>query len=325
MRRISVLMISGMFLGGCAGFGGTSPSLWSMIESSGHSEPKLTAYEQGKRDLQLGSFGLAIGAFQKELAENPNSIPALNGLAIAYDRLGRHDIAQRYLDLALTLDPNAVVTLNNLAYLNLTQGNPTVAADYGRRARVAVSAGEMRVTDSVAAAVSNNLAIAADLAMNDAKVAFDVPSPSDMPSEIRQIAANEWQLNIPPMELAEAVPAAAPGMPILEDRKADPMEQLSQNAVLRVTNGTGRNLMATRFAGYLSTRGLKVQRLANAASFNYKESAIYYNPDQRDFALALSRLLPFSIKLAEAAKGSGQIEIVLGSDLLRFDDDLRST
>jgi hypothetical protein len=52
---------------------------------------------------------------------------------------------------------------------------------------------------------------------------------------------------------------------------------------------------------------------------------MYYNPDQREFALALSHSLPFPIKLAEAKKGLGEVQIILGSDLLGFDDNLRAT
>src|SRR6185369_9054130 len=119
MRRLGLLLLSGALLAGCAQLSGTDQSVWSFLEKKGQTETKLTDYELGKRSLQLGNLGLAISAFQKELALNPNSTAALNGIAIAYDRLGRHDIAQRYLDLALALDPKSVVTLNNYAYLNL--------------------------------------------------------------------------------------------------------------------------------------------------------------------------------------------------------------
>ena len=110
-------------------------SLRVAVEQSLQSQPKLTFYEQGKRNLQLGSVGLAIAAFQKELTEHPDSIPALNGLAVGYNQLGRGDVAQEYLDRALTLDPSSAVTLNNLAYLNLTEGNTAVALAYGARAQ----------------------------------------------------------------------------------------------------------------------------------------------------------------------------------------------
>lgn len=326
MRRVSLVILSGMLLAGCADLSGARPNFWALIEKRGQAEPKLTDYEQGKRYLQLGSLGLAINAFQKELAEKPNSIPALNGLAVAYDRLGRGDVAQRYLDLALTLDPKSAVTLNNLAYLNLTQGNTAVAVGYGERAREAANAGEMQLPPSVAAAVANNLAFASALAMSELHdmVSKETLNPLEITPDVERIGTNEWQIHLPPVaEISRtAAPASAAHSSNAGNGSIDWTAQLSHGARVRISNGTGRRLMAARFAGYLSGHGLKVRQLVNAPRFDYRQSAIYYNPDQREFALSLARLLPFQIRLAEAAKGFGEIEIILGSDLLTFDDGL---
>jgi tetratricopeptide (TPR) repeat protein len=328
IRRIGLLMLSGMLLAGCANLSGAAPNFWALIEKRGQAEPKLTDYEQGKRYLQLGSLGLAINAFQKELAEKPNSIPALNGLAVAYDRLGRGDVAQRYLDLALTLDPKSAVTLNNLAYLNLTQGNTAVAVGYGERAREAAGAGEMQLPPSIAAAVANNLAFANALAMSELRdmASKETLEALEITPDIERIGTNEWQIHLPPVVevshdpgLPSAVNAAT------ASKSADWLAQLSHDSRIRVSNGTGRNLMAARFAGYLSGHGLKVRQLANAPRFDYRQSVLYYNPDQHDFAVSLSRLLPFPIRLTEATKGNGGVEIVFGSDLLGFDDGLHRT
>src|SRR5262245_23905324 len=127
MRRIGPLLMSTVIITGCASVATNTESLSALLERSGQSQPKLTAYEQGKRHLQLKSPGRAVEAFQEALKVDPDSVAALNGLAVAYDRLGRADVAQRYLDRALALDQDSPVTLNNLAYLNLVQGNTAVA------------------------------------------------------------------------------------------------------------------------------------------------------------------------------------------------------
>jgi hypothetical protein len=93
---------------------------------------------------------------------------------------------------------------------------------------------------------------------------------------------------------------------------------------IRVSNGTGRRLMAGRFAAYFRDHGLAVRRIANANSFDYRRTVIFYNPDQRTNAEALAAVLPFSVRLVEAKQGRGQIELVLGFDLLTIDDALRS-
>jgi hypothetical protein len=82
--------------------------------------------------------------------------------------------------------------------------------------------------------------------------------------------------------------------------------------------------MAGRFARYFGEHGLTVRKIANANSFDYRRTVIFYNPDQREHAEALARVLPFPVRLAEAKQGQGQIELVLGFDLLGLDDTLRS-
>ena len=337
MRRLGLLLLSGALLAGCAQLSGTDQSIWSLLEKQGQAEPKLTDYEQGKRNLQLGNLGLAISAFQKELALNPNSTAALNGIAIAYDRLGRHDIAQRYLDLALALDPKSVVTLNNYAYLNLTQGNTEVALDYGERARAAASAvpADMPLPNTIANAVEHNNEFARALAMSEAQdmVARQALEPFDMPGETTSVASSlvrlnerQWELSIPAMAMSSVtenlnVPQLTP---VSINKPAEWTAELPRGSKIRVTNVTGRNLMAARFAGYLGEHGLNVRQLANGQTFSYKQSVIYYNPDQKEFAEKLAQLLPFGIRLAEAKNGMGQVEIILGSDLLPFDTELQA-
>ncbi len=94
--------------------------------------------------------------------------------------------------------------------------------------------------------------------------------------------------------------------------------------LVRVSNGTGRRLMAGRFARYFGEHGLSVRKIANANSFDYRRTTIFFNPEQRDYAYALADLLPFPVRLVEAKQGHGQVELILGSDLLGFDDTLRS-
>jgi Tfp pilus assembly protein PilF len=321
MRRISLLLVLAMSVGGCAQFGGPGQSLRALIEKSGQTESKLTAYEQGKRYLQLGSEGLAIAAFQMDLSENPTSTRALNGLAVSYQRLGRYDVAQNYLDLAITMDPQSAVTLNNLSYLNVLRGKSVVALEYAERAQAAASASAIRLPAEIINAVSRNSEIARELARDQAHdiAAKQTLSVLEMSPDIEQTGANAWLLSVPRRNY---VKTAAP-TPILHETKkesSDWTSQLPGGAKVRISNGTGRHLMATRFAGYLSHHGLTVHRITNAGSFDHRESAIFYNPDERGYAFGIANLLPFPIKLIEAKKGSGQIEFILGTDLLAFDD-----
>lgn len=92
-------------------------------------------YERGKRFLRERRLGLAIQEFRATLARQPNSVMALNGVAIAYDELGRFDLAERYYHRALALQPDSSETLNNLGYSALRRGHAGRARTFLERAR----------------------------------------------------------------------------------------------------------------------------------------------------------------------------------------------
>jgi hypothetical protein len=131
--------------------------------------------------------------------------------------------------------------------------------------------------------------------------------------------------------LPPAMPAPAPSSPqyatqkpaVADAGKHDWWTELPAGSNVRVSNGAGRTKMAARFAYYLSDHGLSVGRVANASSFNYRQTIIFYNPDQKDFAYKLGGYFPFPVKYGVAAKGHGQVEVILGSDILDFDDHLK--
>ncbi len=207
MRRIGPLLMTTMLVTGCAGLATNNESLRAILERSSQAEPKLSAYEHGKRHLQLGNAGLAVDAFQAALKDYPDSIPALNGLAVAYDRLGRADVAQRLLDQALALDPNSAVTLNNLAYLNLVGGNTVVALAYAERAKIAAALPmDIMLPDTVADAVDRTAEIAGQLAARETQERTVAQAPALPPeSDIKRVGLNEWDLRIRPPNPADVV------------------------------------------------------------------------------------------------------------------------
>ncbi|MCE3249460.1 MAG: hypothetical protein K0R41_3285 [Geminicoccaceae bacterium] len=82
----------------------------------------LAPYEDGKRHLAAGRYGLAVERFGQVLARDRRSLDALNGLAIGYARLGRFDVAQAYFERALEVDAFDVPTLNNYGRALVEQG-----------------------------------------------------------------------------------------------------------------------------------------------------------------------------------------------------------
>jgi hypothetical protein len=84
---------------------------------------------RGKSLLMLGQYGLAVEAYAAALRDSPRSVNALNGLAIAYERVGRVDLADRYYREALQVEPQSVQTLNNWGYAQLKRGDRNAARE----------------------------------------------------------------------------------------------------------------------------------------------------------------------------------------------------
>jgi hypothetical protein len=146
-------------------------------------------------------------------------------------------------------------------------------------------------------------------------------TPEPLPAQASPAPAQ----NVQP-QLASVAPA--PVVPLREPVTVEPAAEwrgsVPEGTRVRVSNGTGRSLMAGRFAKYFAAHGLSVQLIRNANSFDYPRTIIFYNPDQRDNAFALAGILPFPVRLAEASVGRGEIEFVLGDDLIGIDETLRS-
>lgn len=73
--------------------------------------------QRGRAQLDAGLDALAIESFRLEIRQSPDSADAYNGLAVAYGRIGRNDLAQRYFETALAKDPANVKAQTNLAKL----------------------------------------------------------------------------------------------------------------------------------------------------------------------------------------------------------------
>jgi len=127
----------------------------------GGAEPWQTLFRDGKEDLRADRLGLAIDKLQAALAKQPRSVEIMNAVGVAYDRLGRHDLAQVYFDRALAIEPDSRQTLNNLGYSLTLQGKLDEAV--GHLQRAALRAGDP-ATDEV---VTRNYRIA----MNKLRVA----------------------------------------------------------------------------------------------------------------------------------------------------------
>jgi hypothetical protein len=128
-----------LVMAGCAGPQNLSPEFRL---SSKAAVPILegSLVQRGKAQLSAGLHAMAIETFRAEIRQSPESAEAYNGLAIAYDRIGRPDLARRYFEVALAKAPDEPRYSSNLARFFVRSGEPELAANLGIENAVATVA-----------------------------------------------------------------------------------------------------------------------------------------------------------------------------------------
>ena len=89
-----------------------------------------SAYQVAKGDLKAGNITQALEGFRQAVREAPQSVDALNGLAVVYDLLGRYDQSRLYYEAALAIDPTAALVTSNYGYSLFQQGDFTAARPF---------------------------------------------------------------------------------------------------------------------------------------------------------------------------------------------------
>lgn len=77
----------------------------------------------GREQLAAGNAGLAERHFRAAVEKNRNDGPSWLGLAAAYDKLGRFDLADRAYDRAKDFQGMSFIVVNNLGYSYLLRGD----------------------------------------------------------------------------------------------------------------------------------------------------------------------------------------------------------
>lgn len=157
------------------------------------------AYTQGKALLGLNDVPGALAAFRTALAQSPQSVDALNGVAVAYDRLGRADLARAYYEAGMAIDPHSPTLLNNFGYSRYLSGDLATAI---APLRAAAASGE----PSVVAAANRTLAL---IAARPAEVRIAAAADPGPASHIEQTSEGEQRLVLdapaPPRALAASL------------------------------------------------------------------------------------------------------------------------
>jgi len=258
-------------------------------------------YNLGHYLVETGRYREAIVAFKKVVATRPESALAYNGLGVCYDNLRDFAKAMEAYATALKIDPNLDYVHNNMGYSLLLQKRYDEAIDAFKKA-IVLNGRQHQYHNNLGRAYA--LAGRLDLAVDEFKLAPRKP--------ITQTAAAEQGGQSP------ARCAALNGQEQGTVRTSQGAGNPPKNSRVELLNGNGVNGMARKMRTYLREWGFEVVRCANADSFNYPRTNIYYKKEAQDTAVQLARHIPTVKNVTEANKldrPGVTIKLLVGKDL----------
>ena len=172
---------------------------------------------EANSQLALGNAALALEAYRLALREDPQSVDALAGMAVCYERMGRFDLSRRQYEAALAIEPGNPTILAMLAASLDQQGMRAEAASVRaeiqiRAAAVAALAPAPAVAPAPPVAVAATVAPAPPVAAVVAQaVETALPKPGEMPAPM--LTAAPLAAGVAIVAPALAVAAFAPDDP----------------------------------------------------------------------------------------------------------------
>ena len=119
--RLTCLVTAAVSLSGCQSFPLTS-WLFKNDRTASDADPQLAgsttgALEEGAALLRAGNLSAAVASFRIAQLDRATRADACNGLGVAYAKLGRLDLAERYFQAAILSDPDNTRYAANLLRL----------------------------------------------------------------------------------------------------------------------------------------------------------------------------------------------------------------
>lgn len=141
-------------LAGCGGPEATLQIRPTPTPLSATARPVPVRIAEANAHLALGNVALALESYRKALREQPDSVEAMVGLAICYDRMSRFDLSRRYYEAALAVVPADTRVLNALARSLDGQGLAEEAAEVRNEVAMRLAAAKLSTKPSPTQAMS---------------------------------------------------------------------------------------------------------------------------------------------------------------------------
>jgi len=199
MKRGGKFLVSATIaaLAACGGQQGKLEIRSTPTKLSRGEQPVPQRIAEARGQLALGNVALALEAFRIAARDDPNSIDALSGIAICYDRMGRFDLSRRNYEAALALAPADTRLLAAFAASLQLQGSTAEAQSVQQEIALR----------SAAAAVLTSGIIAEPSVVAAAPASEPVALPAALPTKLTaDVSLPERSWTAQPVELAVTEP-----------------------------------------------------------------------------------------------------------------------
>jgi len=278
-------------------------------------QPVSFRVAEGHSQLALGNVALALEAYRKALREDPQSVDAMMGIAVCYDKMGRFDLSRRHYEMALAVRPADTDVYALFAQSLEYQGKRDEAA------RVKIELATRVVAPEAAREAPGSVPVLPPPPTPSVTVALAPPRSAPVAVEhitagvrLERLSMGEVALITRPEPRWEAttVTRTATRTTIQFEKKVAPAVTLLNAA--RVQG------LAARTKAYLSMRGFSGARIGDAPAVR-RQSAILYAPSEQRRAERLAAQFGFALERQPNAKDG--VVVLLGRDAAR-DRSLRS-
>ncbi|WP_219892830.1 LytR C-terminal domain-containing protein [Aquisediminimonas profunda] len=296
---------------------------------------------QGRALFARGEYALAIEEFRKAVREAPQSPEGYNGLASAYDMIGRFDLASRNYELALAYAPDDGRIYRNMARSLRMQGRDGEAEallaewdaikEKPSIAQQAASVSEEKtgniaqlpivtpVANEVASSLPNAPTPPMTIQPADVRLATD-PQPVSRGKSI-QIALDAPKSHAVSEAVKLKAQSMTPARIMIAPRsvavKADApaVVRTAAASAIRIMNAGARKGAAQKMQALLARNGT-VSRIADADR-RLAQSWIVYPKNARAEALALQGRLPIAVRTVADSRVR-RVTLLLGQDAAAY-------
>jgi hypothetical protein len=206
----------------------------------------------------------------------------------------------------------------------LASTRPTVAAEHPPAPSPTEPTAQPRATDSPKPTIQHSEPVT---------ISFAAVSPASRPAAPPEHAARSQAAESPKPTTTRAEPIAIPVAAVLAPpRPAQPSEHSAQppavkipeptTARVAVSNCVGRTGMARRFRTFFRAGGLPVLHITNSPPFDCQKTRLLAHAGHERQAQMMAQLIPQPIEVETDDTITDDIRLVLGRDLLGFDQTL---